>query len=83
MIRIREGNVESVLYFTDEAALSAFAAENRDLGLFDEQLTDEELAAELENSCGHLSHMEVELMTLFTLLISLYDPLLNEAHSSI
>ena len=44
MIRIREGNVESVLYFTDEAALSAFAAENRDLGLFDEHLSDEELA---------------------------------------
>jgi DNA gyrase subunit B len=44
MIRIREGNVEAVLYFTDEAALSAFAAENRDLGLFDEQLSDEELA---------------------------------------
>ena len=44
MIRIREGNVESVLYFTDETALSAFAAENRDLGLFDEHLSDEELA---------------------------------------
>ena len=44
MVRIREGNVESVLYFTDESALSAFAAENRDLGLFDEQLSDEELA---------------------------------------
>ena len=44
IIRIREGNVEAVLYFTDEAALSAFAAENRDLGLFDEQLSDEELA---------------------------------------
>jgi DNA gyrase subunit B len=45
MVRIREGNVESVLYFTDEASLSEFAANNRDLGLFDEQLTDEELAA--------------------------------------
>jgi DNA gyrase subunit B len=44
MVRIREGNVESVLYFTDETALSAFAAENRDLGLFDEHLSDEELA---------------------------------------
>jgi DNA gyrase subunit B len=44
MIRIREGNIEAVLYFTDEAALSTFAAENRDLGLFDEQLSDEELA---------------------------------------
>jgi DNA gyrase subunit B len=44
MVRIREGNVDSVLYFSDEAALSTFAAENRDLGLFDEQLTDEELA---------------------------------------
>jgi DNA gyrase subunit B len=44
MVRIREGNVESVLYFADESALSAFAAENRDLGIFDEQLTDEELS---------------------------------------
>ena len=44
MTRIREGNVESVLYFTDQAALSAFASENRDLGLFDETLSEEELA---------------------------------------
>ncbi len=44
MVRIREGNVESVRYFADETALSAFASENRDLGLFDEELTDEELA---------------------------------------
>jgi DNA gyrase subunit B len=44
MVRIREGNVEAVLYFTDEAALSTFAASNRDLGLFDEQLTEEELS---------------------------------------
>ncbi|MBC7980996.1 MAG: DNA gyrase subunit B, partial [Armatimonadetes bacterium] len=45
MIRIREGNVESVIYFADESALSTFASGNRDLGLFDEELTDEELAA--------------------------------------
>ncbi len=45
MIRIREGNQEAILYFTDQPALSAYASENRDLGLFDEQLTDEELAA--------------------------------------
>jgi DNA gyrase subunit B len=44
MIRIREGNQESVLYFPDEKALSTYAAENRDLKLFDEELTDEELA---------------------------------------
>jgi DNA gyrase subunit B len=44
MVRIREGNEESVYYFADEAALSAYAAENRDLGLFDEELTDEELS---------------------------------------
>jgi len=45
MVRIREGNDESVLYFTDEDALRAYADENRDLQLFDEILTDEELAA--------------------------------------
>ncbi|MBN8458606.1 MAG: DNA topoisomerase (ATP-hydrolyzing) subunit B [Verrucomicrobia bacterium] len=45
MIRIREGNDESVLYFADEEALRTYASENRDLRLFDEILTDEELAA--------------------------------------
>ncbi len=46
MVRIRIGNDESVLYFSDEVALRAFAAENRDLRLFDEILTDEEMAAQ-------------------------------------
>jgi DNA gyrase subunit B len=45
MVRIREGNDESVLYFATEDALRAYADENRDLQLFDEILTDEELAA--------------------------------------
>ncbi|MCW1886137.1 DNA topoisomerase (ATP-hydrolyzing) subunit B [Luteolibacter flavescens] len=45
MIRVRIGNDESVLYFPDEVALRAYAAENRDLRLFDEPLTDEEAAA--------------------------------------
>jgi DNA gyrase subunit B len=45
MIRIREGNDESVRYFTDETVLREYAAANRDLRLFDEVLTDEELAA--------------------------------------
>jgi DNA gyrase subunit B len=45
MIRIREGNDESVLYFADEIVLREYAAANRDLRLFDEVLTDEELAA--------------------------------------
>ena len=31
MVRIREGNQESVLYFPDEKSLSTYAAENRDL----------------------------------------------------
>ncbi len=44
MVRIREGNDESVLYFTDESALRTYADDNRDLQLFDEILTDEELA---------------------------------------
>jgi len=43
MVRIREGNDESVLYFADDSALRVYAAENRDLRLFDEILTDEEL----------------------------------------
>jgi DNA gyrase subunit B len=45
MVRIREGNDESIRYFADEAALRAYATENRDLRLFDEVLSDEELAA--------------------------------------
>jgi DNA gyrase subunit B len=45
MVRIREGNEENILYFTDENALRDYANENRDLRLFDEILTDEELAA--------------------------------------
>ena len=45
MVRIREGNDESIIYFADDEALRAYAADNRDLHLFDEVLTDEELAA--------------------------------------
>ena len=45
MVRIREGNDESILYFTDENALRSYADDNRDLQLFDEALSDEELAA--------------------------------------
>ncbi|MCF7675195.1 MAG: DNA topoisomerase (ATP-hydrolyzing) subunit B [Akkermansiaceae bacterium] len=43
MIRIREGNDESVIYMADENVLRDYAADNRDLRLFDEILTDEEL----------------------------------------
>jgi len=46
MVRIRIGNVENMIYFSDEIALRAFAAENRDLRLFDEILSEEELAAQ-------------------------------------
>ena len=45
MVRIREGNDENVLYFADENALRDYANANRDLRLFDEIPTDEELAA--------------------------------------
>ena len=45
MIRIRIGNDEDLIYFSKEADLRAFAAENRDLRLFDEILTEEEIAA--------------------------------------
>jgi DNA gyrase subunit B len=45
MVRVRTGNDEEVLYFPDEASLRQFTAENRDLRLFDEQLTPEEMAA--------------------------------------
>jgi len=43
MVRVRLGNEESVHYLHDEAALEKFAHENRDLRLFHEELTEEEL----------------------------------------
>jgi DNA gyrase subunit B len=45
MVRVRTGNDEAVIYFTSEDELRVYADENRDLKLFDEQLSDEELAA--------------------------------------
>lgn len=45
MVRVRTGNDETVLYFNTEDDLRTYADENRDLRLFDEQLSDEELAA--------------------------------------
>jgi len=45
MVRVRTGNDENLLYFSTEADLRAYAANNRDLRLFDEVLTDEEFAA--------------------------------------
>jgi DNA gyrase subunit B len=36
MVRVREGNEESVLYFADEEALRGYAVANADLRLFDE-----------------------------------------------
>jgi DNA gyrase subunit B len=46
MVRIRIGNDENLIYFSKEADLRAFAAANRDLRLFEEILTEEELAAQ-------------------------------------
>jgi DNA gyrase subunit B len=45
MVRVRTGNEEAVIYFTSEEELRVYADENRDLKLFDEQLSGEELAA--------------------------------------
>ena len=44
MVRVRTGNDEELHYIHTEADLLAFAAENRDLRLFDEELTDLEIA---------------------------------------
>jgi len=43
MVRVRLGNEETVHYLHDEAALEKFGAENRDLRLFQEELTEEEV----------------------------------------
>ncbi len=44
MVRIRIGNEEELHYFDTEKELLVYAQENRDLGLFDEELTEEEQA---------------------------------------
>jgi DNA gyrase subunit B len=45
MVRVRTGNDEAIIYFPTENDLRLYADENRDLKLFDESLSDEELAA--------------------------------------
>jgi DNA gyrase subunit B len=52
MVRVRIGNEEEIHYFDTEVELLAFAHENRDLRLFDEELTDEEIAAYKEKYNG-------------------------------
>jgi len=42
MVRVRAGNEESIRYFANERELLEFAAENRDLRLFNEDLSEEE-----------------------------------------
>ncbi len=42
LVRVRTGNEEEILYFSDEKTLLAFAEDNRDLRLFGEELTEEE-----------------------------------------
>ncbi len=42
MVRVRTGNEESVKYFGSERELLDYAAENRDLRLFNEELSEEE-----------------------------------------
>ncbi|MFW2386039.1 MAG: DNA topoisomerase (ATP-hydrolyzing) subunit B [Akkermansiaceae bacterium] len=44
MIRVRTGNEEAVHYFKSEEEVRAFSTENRDLRLFNEELTEEEVA---------------------------------------
>lgn len=44
MVRVRIGNEEEIHYLSTESDLLAFAAENRDLRIFDEELSEEEIA---------------------------------------
>jgi DNA gyrase subunit B len=52
MVRVREGNNETIHYFIEEKELLSFAASNRDLGLFNEELTEEEILAYKEKYDG-------------------------------
>jgi len=45
MVKVREGNEESVLYFSDEDGLRRFAGENRDLRLFGEAKEEDAMSA--------------------------------------
>lgn len=54
LVRVRTGNEEKLFYFQDERELLAYAAENRDLRLFDEELTEEEAAEYKEKYSGLL-----------------------------
>lgn len=52
MVRIRTGNDEELIYFNTEKDLLAYAEDNRDLRLFNEELTEEEEAAYKEKFDG-------------------------------
>ena len=52
MVRVRIGNEEETHYFDTEKELLVFAKENRDLRLFDEELTEEEIIAFKEKYQG-------------------------------
>ncbi len=52
MVRVRTGNEEEVHYFPEEKDLLEFAAENRDLRLFGEELDEAEDAAYREKFAG-------------------------------
>ncbi|GAA5481515.1 DNA topoisomerase (ATP-hydrolyzing) subunit B [Haloferula sargassicola] len=52
MVRVREGNDEEVLYFPSERELLSYAAENRDLRLFDEELSETEIEEHREKFAG-------------------------------
>ena len=43
MVRVRIGNDEEISYFSDEKDLLEFSNKNRDLRLFNEELTEEEI----------------------------------------
>jgi DNA gyrase subunit B len=52
MVRVRTGNEESVSYFGSERELLDYAAENRDLRLFDEDISEEEAESYRERFDG-------------------------------
>ena len=47
MVRVKIGNEEDISYFTDEKSLLQFSNENRDLRLFNEDLSEEEIELSL------------------------------------
>jgi DNA gyrase subunit B len=80
MVRIREGNDESVIYLADEGVLREYAAANRDLRLFDETPSEGELASSSGPSRRAVLHELHESHAITRIFARLAEAGLDPAH---